>query len=204
MSVSTLAKSAYVLGIRIARVLARRIGLLAVLEREPVTRLRHWVRSLFAIYDLDDMIYLDAPWWTYAAIDRVGSFLAAHPEARVFEWGSGASTVWLAKRAGSVITVEHDEAWHDAVRARIAGLSNVEALIVPAKPAAPGNSEYGSTKPGCHTLSFERYVKAIDDVDGGFDLVVIDCRSRNACLQVAASRLAPAGMIVFDNSGRRR
>ena len=67
-----------------------------------------------------------------------------------------------------------------------------------ADPAVP------SRKEGHEGLDFSAYVAAIDDVPGSFDLVVIDGRAREACLAAAVGRLAVDGMIVFDNSRRRR
>ena len=62
----------------------------------------------------------------------------------------------------------------------------------------------GSAKPGHAGLDFSTYVAAIDGVDGAFDVIVIDGRAREACLQRAVTRLAPDGLIVFDNVDRQR
>ena len=53
-------------------------------------------------------------------------------------------------------------------------------------------------------LDFSRYVEQIDVVGGTFDLVVVDGRAREACLTAALPHLADNGLIVFDNSMRRR
>ena len=45
---------------------------------------------------------------------------------------------------------------------------------------------------------------AVDDTDGTFDLVVVDGRARNACFHRAVPRLAPGGVLVFDNVDRQR
>jgi predicted O-methyltransferase YrrM len=47
-------------------------------------------------------------------------------------------------------------------------------------------------------------VGAIDAIPGDFDLIVIDGRAREACFARALPRLAVDGMIVFDNTNRRR
>jgi len=45
---------------------------------------------------VDDLVNLDIPWWTYGAIDAVQQHLESlKGRARLFEFGSGASTVWL-------------------------------------------------------------------------------------------------------------
>ncbi len=68
-------------------------------------RLRHWAFSLTRVHDSLAIAELDVPWWTYRAIDIVEAWLAAHPRPiRVFEYGAGASTLWLAaaRRLGAL------------------------------------------------------------------------------------------------------
>jgi len=108
-------KGAYVSGVRTIRKAADKTGLLARLERSESPRARH-VRTLFSIFDAPDMARMDLAWWSYPAMRRVEEFLADRPEARVFEYGAGASTAWLAKRAGQVDSVEHDTTWVEFVR----------------------------------------------------------------------------------------
>jgi predicted O-methyltransferase YrrM len=61
-----------------------------------------------------------------------------------------------------------------------------------------------SAKRGFEGLDFTAYADAIDDVDGDFDLVVIDGRAREACLVRAIDRMADGGLVVFDNVDRAR
>jgi hypothetical protein len=60
----------YVKTFRGLRAVLRPIGALKLLER-PKSRRARWFRSLFAIYDLDDLIHLELPWWTFDAIEAV-------------------------------------------------------------------------------------------------------------------------------------
>lgn len=195
-------KSAYVGTVRVATAGARATGLLQLLERHSANRTARWARSLFAIYDIDDMVGLDLPWWTFDAIDQVDDFLRKRGGARVFEYGSGASTIWLGKRAGEVVSIEHDDTWFPVVQSKLPNTANVRHRLVPADPVRQDDGRYGSTKPGWSDRSFRSYVHAIDDETGDFDVIVIDGRGRVACLEHAASRLATGGMIVFDNSNR--
>ncbi|WP_205599491.1 O-methyltransferase [Sandarakinorhabdus rubra] len=207
LSPSRLAKSAYVSGMRGAGLLASQLGAL----RGPTPPHRsdrngHWLRSLFAIHDIDALVALDVPWWTYDAICEVEDFLASRPGARVFEYGSGASTVWLARRAGSVFSVEHDAAWCALVRQRLAALAGLAPVNLALVEPETGRIDpaFASQKPGAEGLGFAAYVHAIDAHEGAFDLIVIDGRARGACLAHARSRLASDGLIVFDNSHRAR
>ena len=195
-------KRAYVACVRTLRPIADRLGLLAFLQRRSSrSRTALWLRSLFAIYDLKDMTGLDLPWWTLSAVKEADAFLKRRGSAKVFEYGSGASTIWLARRAASVVSVEKDLCLHGAVQAMNGPYTNArvghkEAESVPVHG-------YISEKEGYEGRSFRYYASAIDEA-GLFDLIVIDGRARAACLRHSLKHLAPGGIIIFDNSGRER
>ncbi len=195
------AKGLYLKTIRTARRGASAFGVLKFLENRRGTRAALWLRSLFAIYDLDDMVHLDLPWWTFSAIDRVEEFLAQHPQARVFEYGSGSSTIWLAKRAGTVESVEHDPDWTAQMEPHVRRHPNIRLrTIVPTQSATP---DCASEKAGWQGFDFSSYVHAIDNTDA-YDLIVVDGRARSDCLKAALPHLRPGGLIVFDDSYRNR
>ncbi|MBD3679073.1 MAG: class I SAM-dependent methyltransferase [Rhodobacteraceae bacterium] len=194
-----LLRSVYVWLFRVLRAVLRPLGFLRWLERRG-TRRALWLRSLFAIYDADDLMHLDMAWWTFDALDAVERFLAGRDGARVFEYGSGASTLWLSRRAGKVVSVEHDADWMRIVEAKIAGAGNVRLSGVP----SAGDGHIASAKSGFGGQYFDAYVRAIDAEDGEFDLIVIDGRAREACLEAAIPRLAPGGIILVDDTKRAR
>lgn len=194
-------KALYIRIVRAVGVPLQAMGVLGLLERRgPHSRLATWVLSLFAIHDVDGLGQLDLPWWTFDSADQVAAYLGEHPGARVFEWGSGASTLWLAARAGSVHSVEHHAGWAAQLSPRLPG--NVTLTVV--EPVASTTPGVPSAKPGHAGLDFADYVEAIDDVAGFFDVIVIDGRAREACLARAVPRLSAEGIIVFDNVDRRR
>lgn len=193
----------YVAGMRGARSVCAATGFLEFLEVRRDRRFARWLRSLFAVHDIADLIHLDLPWWTLSAVDRVDAFLRDRPEAAVFEFGSGASTVWLARRARAVITVEHDAPWLEIVQPFTDNTDRINLLHRPAI-AATGIPAAPSGRPGNEHLDFARYVAALGETGRRFDVIVIDGRARVACLEAAVRHLAPGGMIVFDNAGRQR
>jgi hypothetical protein len=184
------------LGIRGA---ARRSGVLSWLETQAGPR-NLWLRSLIAKADFDDLVRLDVPWWTLDAVREIDDFLHSRPDARVFEWGSGASTLWLARRAAEVVSITHDNTAYDRVLDRLEGDAPVTLRHVPAQDAG----RVGSRRRGFTCQRFDRYAGAIRAVSGEFDLIVIDGRAREACLAEAKARLAPGGVILFDDFKRRR
>jgi hypothetical protein len=195
--------SGYVRLARGARVLARSTGLIEALDRRGERRLPLFLRSLFAVHDIDELGRLDLPWWTFDAIERVDAFLKArNGEARAFEYGAGASTLWLARRCARVVSVEHDRQWWPPLAAHLRRLDNVEARCVDPVPSrAP---DCPSRRAGWSGLDFAPYVRAIRRARGPFDLIVIDGRARSSCLREALGHLARGGLIVFDNADRRR
>jgi hypothetical protein len=124
------------------------------------------------------------PWWTYPAILWLDGHLRGRGAAagRCLEFGAGASTSWLARRFGRVVSVEHDAAWFGRLDRRRP--ANVDLRHVP--DADP-----------------ERYLAAVDEEEA-WDLVVIDGRHRTACLARALARLPPDGLVLLDNSDRSR
>ncbi len=192
-------KMAYVRVWRVLRGAADRAGLLRWLEaRDAEWAL--WLRSLFAIYDIDDMVHLDIPWWTLPARKEVDRFLASRPGASVFEWGSGASTIWLSKRAGTVVSVEHDREWFELMKGRTP--SNVTLRFQDAPPADGRPGALRSTRGKWRGFDFADYVNALPQGQL-FDLIVVDGRCRIACFELAQQQLRPGGMILFDNTGRK-
>lgn len=195
-------RSLYVAVMRAVAKVADLIGLTRLLDRWATrSRWGVWVRSLLAIYDPVSLIKLDVPWWTFEAGDLVAERLRARPDSRIFEWGAGASTVWLGSRAASVHSVEHDADWARTLADMLP--PNATVVAVPAIPAGAGTT-VTSAKKGFDGLDFGAYVEAINDTTGDFDLIVVDGRAREACLFAALDRLAPDGMIVFDNVDRER
>lgn len=190
------ARTMYVSTAHTARDALQRTHLLDRLD-EKVTPGRFSVathlRSMLSVYDAVELTRLDLPWWTYPATTAVELHLATlGGRARVFEYGAGASTVWLRKRAGEVISVENDAEF----------LTFIEPLLA----ESPGEG-----KVLCHEIDrsdpehgADRYVHAIDDVPGEFDLIVVDGRERVRCALASLPRLAEGGIVLLDDSQRRR
>jgi hypothetical protein len=197
------AKQIYVWVMRKLGVLLSRIHVLGS-EAPPLAhRKRHWAYSLTHIHDSMALAALDVPWWTYSAIDAVTEWIDKHGGTmRVYEYGSGASTFWLARRVAEVHSVEHHRGFGDRMLAELAKFDNVSLRII--EPVPSTNPAVPSHKEQYENLDFDRYVSSIDDVEGNFDLIVIDGRAREACLAISVPRLNPGGLIVFDNSLRRR
>jgi predicted O-methyltransferase YrrM len=197
-------KRAYVSLVRLFAAVARAVGLLRCLERNRQSRVCLYLRSLFSIYDARDLAKLDLPWWTFGAIDYIDAILRERGGRMIaFEYGSGASTLWLARRCQMVHSVEHDPGWAAQIRLLCEQHGNVTIAEVPTTPAS-ASTRCRSERAGWTTRSFDRYVESIRAYPFDFDLIVIDGRCRAECLSEAKRKLKDGGLIVFDNSNRRR
>jgi predicted O-methyltransferase YrrM len=116
------------------------------------------------------------PWWAPMMVEHVGGILT--PLMSVFEYGSGASTIWLAGRCRSIISVEHDEDWYRAVASLLP--NNGHILLAP--------------RPYAHVI--ERYQN--------FDLIIVDGRDRVQCVDASLPHLNPGGYLLLDDCERER
>jgi hypothetical protein len=118
------------------------------------------------------------PWITYSSLRFLEPRL--NPEMEVFEFGSGASTLWWARRARSVVSCEHDREWLE--RTRALAPANVQLMY-----AAGTGPEYAG---------------AILAYNSKFDVVVIDGVDRVSCARNCIGALKPSGVILWDNTDR--
>jgi hypothetical protein len=123
------------------------------------------------------------------------------PTMTVFEYGSGASTIFMAQRARHLVTVEHDRQWHANVSEALARLHimNCAYHFRPPSPECVLQEDPSEQEnPG---VSFDAYTGLIDMYpDRCFDLVVVDGRARAVCITRALSKLKAGGYLLLDNS----
>ena len=116
------------------------------------------------------------PWYTYPAIEFIEDKLSQ--DLVVFEYGAGNSTLWLAERVKSVVSVESDSNWFNTIRSQMP--DNVEINLI---------------------QDPENYAKKIEEYPNNyFDLIIVDGINRNQCAEKAISRLKNTGFIIFDNT----
>lgn len=144
----------------------------------------------------------ELPWINIGAFEFLKERL--RPDMKVFEYCSGGSTLFFSKYVQEVISVEHDESWYQFILEKITKMPNIKLYLK--NPQLKVTDKYGSYYgKGWENHSFEEYVKVIEDYpDSYFDLIVIDGRSRKACLEHALPKLKSNGYILFDNSQREK
>lgn len=142
------------------------------------------------------------------------------PDMVAFEWGSGGSTLYLARRVKKLVSVEHSEKWYDVVLGALKsrGLKNCRYLFIPPERLPPeqhmsvkeatihaGDPESCTSRvKGYINYSFEGYVRSIERYgDGVFDFIFVDGRARASCISSAIPKLRPGRFLMLDNAARR-
>lgn len=100
----------------------------------------------------------------------------------VLEWGSGRSTLAIAKRVRSLVSIEHYHGYYIATKKLLNQnkITNVQLLFLPANNQPVGESD-GSYE------DFTDYINAVNDKR--FDLIFVDGRARVACARKALELL---------------
>ena len=135
------------------------------------------------------------PWWNPRAIRYLHERVT--DGAKVFEWGSGASTVWLDSLGLSVVSIESDARWAEKVQA---ALPNVTIKLIPGEEHGniPNHDQLRETP---LTTYFDHYVSAIDEYpDDYFDVVIIDGMARDSCAQRCRTKVRRGGTVVIEDT----
>lgn len=135
------------------------------------------------------------PWWNWGAIQYLERNLPSSGNA--FEWGSGASTLWLTSHGLQVTAIESEAAWAEKVAERC---PTAKVLHMPGH--ATGTLRLEEPWVGdSQTPYFDDYVAAIDDAaPESLDVVVIDGVCRVDCARHVAPKLKPTGIVVLDDT----
>ncbi len=119
------------------------------------------------------------PWVTYSFIYFIQDRIL--PTHKIFEFGSGNSTMFYAKRARKVVAVEHDNEWYHKINSVVP--DNVEMLLQ--------ELEYDGD-----------YCRVARNLQEKFDIIIVDGRDRVNCIKQSVEALSENGIIILDDSER--
>ena len=163
------------------------------LVKSLVTQPRYVIRyCMNNIFVRKGPVEMQQPWWSYGAIDAIEKL--THDSTRIFEWGSGGSTLFLGQRAKSVYAVESDRVWYDHVKSMSAQCcpDNVRIDYVTFDTRNPKEFQ------DCD------YLHALDDA---YDVIVIDGievtgHERILCFMHAEKYTVAGTIVVLDDFWR--
>lgn len=132
---------------------------------------------------------------------------------RVFEYGSGGSTLFWLRYGALYVSIEHDLDWYSLVRQRLTPEQEHlidYRLVLPelvkdsgwqGDPADP--ESYTSSDEPFYGYSFRKYVTQIDAFPNEyFDFILIDGRARPSCIKHSVPKVKVGGLLVLDNADR--
>jgi hypothetical protein len=103
----------------------------------------------------------------------------------IFEYGSGDSTKWWAKRCKSIVSVDHDKRFFEPQHPILEKISNVTHLFRDLIVCKDCN-----------------YVQTVNETDDKYDLIIIDGRNRVLSTHEALKHLKPKCAVIFDDTHR--
>ena len=133
------------------------------------------------------------PWWSFSAIEEADRLF---PGKRIFEWGSGGSTLRYAQKGARITAIEDDVDWMNAVRKELvkAGVSDRVTMR---------NIYFDFDNP----IGFadSDYCAALDSSE--WDVVIIDGQDKTfneriACFRHAEPLMSSGSIILVDDFWR--
>lgn len=118
------------------------------------------------------------PWMTYSFIDFLTDRL--QKDFKVFEFGSGNSTIWWGGKVAYVIAVESDKTWYDRVEKSLPTNTSVKHLDAK-------SSEYS-----------DELLNYLNE----FNIISIDGMDRVNFAKNSINALTKDGVVIWDNSDR--
>lgn len=119
------------------------------------------------------------PWLTYPFIDFITPRL--NKQMVIFEFGSGNSTLFYAKRVHHVYSAEHNLDWYNKLKSIVP--ENVHLYYKELRE----NGDYS---------------RSALEVDASFDIIIVDGEDRNNCIINSFPSLKASGVIILDDSER--
>lgn len=159
---------------------------------------------------------LGLPWITIIAKNYIETFLKTKQKSdiNIFEFGSGGSSLFFLKYSSQVISIEHDKKWFELVNKMVMQkiTNGWDVQLIEPEPInnysidkldASDPNHYYTTDENYLNCTFKNYASSIDKFpDNYFDLVLVDGRSRPACLYHSLHKVKLGGLLVLDNAER--
>ena len=114
------------------------------------------------------------PMYTYPCYEWLDSI--DWTDSKVYEFGTGYSTIWWQNKKADYYGVEDNKEWYDRIK----------------KSGFKNKVKYEP--------DHKKYIKTIYDYDFKFDVIVIDGQVRFDCIKPALEKIKDNGMIIYDNS----
>ena len=139
-----------------------------------------WIQSVKRMEPVDNN-FNQVPWMNYQTINFIKERFKK--DFNMFEYGSGYSTIFYANIVNRITSIEYNIDWYNKIKNEI---PNNAKLIYENK------------------FNSDCYIFAVKNDDILYDVIIIDGRSRVACLEACIDQLSERGVLFFDDSERDR
>lgn len=120
------------------------------------------------------------PWMNYPVITFLKERL--NKDINIFEYGSGYSTRFYAKKVNTVTSLEYNQFWYTKIKETLP--SNVDLIYQ-------------------ETDINGKYCRAIHETEKRYELIIIDGDDRENCMKECISSLTDNGVVLLDDSQRK-
>lgn len=129
---------------------------------------------------------------------------ALNEKSKVFEFGTGGSTIWFAKRVGELVSVEYNPDWYETLKGGFKkDFGRVPSNVTLLLKSSFSDNRWLLSKTTNQQVGWQ-FVDSISDFpDNYFDLVVVDGRARIACMLKSKPKVKLGGVILLDDSQRK-
>ncbi|MCK4825281.1 SAM-dependent methyltransferase, partial [bacterium] len=117
------------------------------------------------------------PWFSYPAIEWIKHLDLSR--TRIFEYGSGNSTIFWAKRCKEIFSVENNPKWYKKISIKLIKYKNATLIL---------------------EKNQRKYINMISKTNKKFDIVIIDGAHRKSCAKKASKHIKKSGMVILDNA----
>lgn len=130
------------------------------------------------------------------------------PQMRVFEYGSGSSTLYFGNNVQLIVSIEHSPNKFYKLENHVKKVryNFVYKLIQPVEDPTPfpySHISYGTTNANYLCHNFKNYVNYINEyLDNFFDVIFINGMSRASSIVASTWKIKKNGIIALNNSGR--
>jgi len=120
------------------------------------------------------------PWLTFDAIRFVSQFI--QKDWKVFEYGSGHSTIYWLRKGLTIVAVEDNREWKMYLQNTLSSTDKNRCELIYAE-------------------STDDYINSIEKFNKGeFDLILVDGSYRRECIRKSVDYLKRGGYLVVDNT----
>lgn len=142
-----------------------------------------WTKSFMSGFCVDEYDN-EVPWMTYPMIEFLKNNIDKTHE--IFEFGCGASTVFFARNAKNITSIETNKVWKNIITEKLQEnkLKNTTIFL---------------DENGIENEHYEKYPQILGKK---FDVIIIDSIKRFQCCINAINSLKKNGFIILDDSER--